>query len=122
MWHPPKIQWGKRGSIKTNKTSQGTWLGEARKVTSGFVTHCFWLGNGKMRSQIIGEDRNRLPEKEQLGKLREQTNEEEEPATEQRKEYTGLELELGERDEQVACHTSALDLAMTHEAYREAEM
>ena len=75
-----------------------------------------------MRSQIIGEDRNRLPEKEELGKLREQTNEEEEPATEQRKEYTGLELELGERDEQVACHTSALDLAMTHEAYREAEM
>ena len=75
-----------------------------------------------MGSQVIGKDRNRLPEKEQLGKLREQTNEEEEPATEQRKEYTGLELELGERDEQVACHTSALDLAMTDEAYREAEM
>ena len=75
-----------------------------------------------MGSQVIGKDRIRLPEKEQLRKLREETDEEEEPVTEQRKQYTNLELQLGERDEQVACHTSALDLAMTDEACREAEM
>ena len=53
---------------------------------------------------------------EQLGKL----GEEEGPATERRREYTDLGLDLGERKEEVACHTSAL--AMTDKARREAEM
>ena len=57
-------------------------------------------------------------EEEQLGKLGE---EEEEQATEQRKECTDLGLDLGEREEQVVCHASALALAMTEEACREAE-
>ena len=48
--------------------------------------------------------------------------EEEEPATERRKEYTDLELDLGEREEQVVCHALALALAMTDEARLEAEM
>ena len=48
--------------------------------------------------------------------------EEEEPATEQRREYTDLGLDLGERAEQVVCHVSALALAMTDEAHLEAEM
>ena len=43
-----------------------------------------------MGSQVIDDDRSRLPEEEQLWKLRENTDEEEEPATEQRKEYTDL--------------------------------
>ena len=55
---------------------------------------------------------------EQLGKLGEEEDEEEEPATEQRREYT----DLGERQEQVACHASALALAMTDDARREGEM
>ena len=38
----------------------------------------------------------------------------------QRREYTDLWLDLGEREEQVVCHVSAL--AMTDEARREAEM
>ena len=33
-----------------------------------------------------------------------------------------LRLDLGEREEQVVCHASALALAMTEEAHREAEM
>ena len=81
-----------------------------------------WLGNGKVGSQVIGQDQSRHPEEEQLGKLRRKTDEEAQPATEQRKEYTDLELELGERDEQIACHTSALNLAIIDEACREAEM
>ena len=45
-----------------------------------------------------------------------------EPAIERRREYTDLGLDLGEREEQVVCHASALALAMTDEARREAEM
>ena len=58
----------------------------------------------------------------QLGKLGEEKDEEKEPATEQSWEYTDLGLDLGEREEQVACHASALALQMTNEARREAEM
>ena len=42
--------------------------------------------------------------------------------TERRREYIDLGLDLGEREEQVACHASALALVMTDEARREAEM
>ena len=57
-----------------------------------------------------------------MGKLEEEEDEEEELATERRREYTDLELDLGEREEQVVCHVSALALSMTDEARREAEM
>ena len=40
--------------------------------------------------------------------------------TEQRREYTDLGLNLGEREEQVACHASAL--AMTDEVCQEMEV
>ena len=58
-------------------------------------------------------------EKEQLGKLGEEDDEEGEPATERKREYIDLGLDLSERKEQVACHASALVLAMTNEACRE---
>ena len=48
---------------------------------------------------------------EQLGKLRGEEDEEGEPAIERRREYTDLELDLGEREEQVVCHASVLALA-----------
>ena len=51
-------------------------------------------------------------------KLGEEEDEEEEPATERRREYTDLRLDIGEREEQVACHASALALAMTDKARR----
>ena len=57
-----------------------------------------------------------------MGKLGEKEDEEDEPAIERRREYTDFVLDLGERDEQVVCHVSALALAMTDEARREAEM
>ena len=53
---------------------------------------------------------------EQLVKLGE---EQEEPA--RRSEYTVSGLDLGEREEQVVCHASALALAMTDEACRREE-
>ena len=57
-----------------------------------------------------------------MEKLGEEEDEEGEPAIERRRECTDLGLDLGEREEQVVCHTSALALAMTEEARREAEM
>ena len=69
-----------------------------------------------MGSQVNGVDRSRLPGRGTVGKL----EEEEEPATERRREYTNLGLDLGEREEQVACHASAL--AMTDEARRFVEI
>ena len=50
---------------------------------------------------------------EQLGKLE---DEEKEP------EHTDLGLDLDKREEQIACNTPALALAMTDEARRETEM
>ena len=41
---------------------------------------------------------------------------------ERRREFAVFWLELGEREEQVVCHASALTLAMTDEARREAKM
>ena len=55
-----------------------------------------------------------------MGKLRERN--EEEPATEREKGYTDLGLDLGERDEHVACQALALALSMIDEACRDAEM
>ena len=95
---------------------------ELREVASGFAAQGLWLRNGKVRSQVSGIDRSRFPERRKLGKLGEEENEEGEPAIEPRKECTDLGLDLGEREEQVVCHASALALAMTDEARREVEM
>ena len=48
--------------------------------------------------------------------------EEDELETKRRRKYTDLGLDFGEREKQVAYHSSALALAMTDEARREAEM
>ena len=61
-----------------------------------------------MGSQVSGEDQSRFPGRG--------TDEEEEAVTERMKEYTDIGLDFGEREEQVACHASALALAMTDEA------
>ena len=63
-----------------------------------------------MEAETLGE--------EQLGKLGEEEDEEEAPATERRREYT----DLGDKDKHVACHASVLALITTYEACREAEM
>ena len=81
-----------------------------------------WLRNGKVESQVSGKDRSWFPGRRTVGKLGEEKDEEGEPATERRREYTDLGLDFGEREEQVVCHVSALALAITDEARREAEM
>ena len=90
---------------------------ELRKVASGSATQGFWLGNGKVGSLVSGINRSRFPGRRAVGE-----DEEGEPAIEQRRECTDLGLDLGEREEQVICHASALALTLTDKARREAEM
>ena len=110
-----------KGQARVLRARGSAELGE---VAYGSVTQGLWLRNGKVGSQVIGEDRSRFPGKETVGKLGEEEDEEGEPETKQRREYTDLGLDLGEREEQVICHASAsaLALAMTDEARRQAEM
>ena len=76
----------------------------------------------KRKSEFSGKwhRRKMIPWKNSLGKLREEEDEEGEPAIEQRREYTVFGFDLVEREKQVVCHASAL--VMTHEARQEAEM
>ena len=88
-------------------------LPELRKVASGSAAQGLWLRNGKVRSQVSGVDRSRFPGRRTVG---EEEDKEGEPAIERRREYTVCEFDLGEREEQVVCHASALALAMTDKA------
>ena len=70
-----------------------------------------------MGSQVIGVDRCICPERRTVGEIRRG-----EPAIERRREYTVFGFDLGEREEQVVYHASAMALRMTDEARQEAEM
>ena len=72
------------------------------------------MQSAKTEADSLGED--------QLGKLGEKEDEEENPATERRRKYTNIGPNLGERYEHATCHSSVLALAMTDEACREAEI
>ena len=87
---------------------------ELGKVASGSATQGLRLRDRKVGSQVIGVDRSRVPGRKQLGKLEEDENEKEELATERRREYIDSELDLGEREEQVACN--ALEVRGEEEA------
>ena len=86
-------------------------MARLREVASGSATQSLWLKNGKVGSQVSGINRSRFPGRRTVG----EKDEADEPAIE-RRECT----DLGEREEQVVCHGSALE--MTDEARREAEM
>ena len=106
-----------------SKTPQGTWLSGAQR---GSLWLCRAEPLAEKRKSEISDKRHMLKAaakgdslgEEQLGKLGEEEDEEGEPAIEQRRDCT----DLGEREEQVVCHASALALAMTDKAHREAEM
>ena len=70
---------------------------ELGKVAFGFAMQGLWLGNRKVGSQEIGEDRNRLPGRETVEKVR-RGGRRKEPATERRRKRVhrfrvGLRLE-----------------------------
>ena len=56
----------------------------------------------KSGTQVIGEDRSRFPGRGTVGKLGKGGYEEGEPTIEQKREYTDLGLDIGEREEQVS--------------------
>ena len=88
---------------------------ELRKEVSGSATQGLWLRNGKVRSQVSGLDQSQFPGRRTVRKLGEEEDKEGEPVINQRRECTDFGLDLGEREEQVVCHASALALAMTDE-------
>ena len=70
-----------------------------------------------MGSQVNAKDRSQLIERETVDDVRRKGKM---LVVERRREHTVLGLDLHERGKQVASHASALVLAMTDEARREA--
>ena len=106
-------------SRRTSETPQGMWLGGAWKG-------CLWLcyaghldERQKVRSQVIGEDRSRFPGRGTVGEVRRGGRRASNRAKERVYRFW---FNLSKREEQVACHASALALTMTDKARREAEM
>ena len=95
---------------------------ELREVASGSATQSLWLRNGKVRSQVSGIDRSRFPGRRTVRKVRRGGRRGRRASDRAKKRCTDFGLDLGEREEQVVCHASALALAMTDEARREAVM
>ena len=58
---------------------------ELGKVASGSATQGLWHKDRKVGFQVRGIDRSRFPGEEQLGKLGEEEDAEEQPATERRR-------------------------------------
>ena len=107
---------GRMGSKMTNEAPKVAWRGGAGKGS-------FWLCYaeslaGRQKRGISDSPRRRksTPCERNSWNVGEKEGEEEEPAIERRREYT--DVGLGEREGQVACHASALALAMTDETYR----
>ena len=113
---PQEIHRGRKRAKKRVRLHGARGSAELKEVASGSATHGLWLRNGKVRSQVSGIDRSRFPRRRTV------EDKEGEPAIERKRKYTDLGLDLGEREEQVVCHATALALAMTDEARREAEM
>ena len=94
-----------------------------RKVISGSATQDLWLRNGKVRSQANSMDQSRFPERRTVRKVRRRGRRGRRASDRAEKsKYTVFEFDLGEKEEQVVCRASALALAMTDEARREAKM
>ena len=85
------------GHVARRSSTDSLWLCYAKPLV-GKQKSGIWL-TAKTEADLLGEN-------------------EEEPTSERRREYT----DLGGRDEHVACHATALVLAVTHEACWEAEM
>ena len=101
-----------------NETPPCTWLGGAR---AGSLWLCYAGPLAVIqKSGISGSLQRPQPiPREQMGKLEEEENEEEKPATKRRREYT----DLSEREmNKSPAMPLALALAITDEAWWEAEM
>ena len=101
-----------KGRVRLHRARGSAQL---RKAASGSATQGLWLRNRKVGSQVSGIDRSRFPGR---GTVRGGGRT---ARTKRKREYIVFGFDLGEREEQVV-HVSALALAITDEADREAEM
>ena len=91
---------------------------ELRKVASGSATQGLWLRDGKVGSQVSGIDRSQFPGRKAVGEIRRGGRSASDIG---KKRVHRFGVRFDEKEEQVVCHASALVLAMTNEARREAE-
>ena len=75
-----------------------------------------------MRSQVSGVDRSRFSGRGTVREVRRRGRRGRRASDRAKKRVYRFRLRMGEKGEQVVCHASALALAMTDEAPREAEM
>ena len=107
-----------KGRVRLHRARGSAELSE---VASGSATQSLWLRNGKVRSQVSGINRSRFPGRNAVEEVRKGGRQGRRVSDRaRRRECTDLGLDLGEKEEQVVCHASAL--AMTDEACQEAEM
>ena len=59
------------GGERRAKRRMRLLVAELRKVSSSSVMLGLWLGDGKVGSQVIGEDQNQLPGRETVGEVSE---------------------------------------------------
>ena len=95
---------------------------DLRKVASGSATLGLWLRDRKVESQVSGIDRSRFFGRRTVIKIRREGRRGMRASVRAKKKVHSLGFDLDKREEQVVCHASALALAMTDEARREAEM
>ena len=95
---------------------------ELGKIASGCSTQGLLLGNTKVGSQVIGEDQSRLPERETVGEVRRGRRRGRRASHKTKEKINRCRVDFKQERKPVACDASALDLAMTDEARREAEM
>ena len=51
-----RLEAAARNLVMEQKDLRACVLAELGKVTSGSAIHCLWLGDGKVRSQVVGEE------------------------------------------------------------------
>ena len=92
------------------------------QVVFDSATQGLWLGNRKVGSQVVGVDRSLLPERNILGIMEKRKMKKKKNQQQNEKKCIDLKSDLGERNNHVDCHATALALGSTDEACREAEM
>ena len=60
----------KRESKRTSDTPQSRGSADLGKVVTGSATQSLWLKDREVGSQVIGEDRSRLPVRRTVGEVR----------------------------------------------------
>ena len=69
LWQPREIHRGEGGAEGRMRLLRARGSAELGKVASGSATQGLWLGNRKVGSQIVGENRSRLTGRGSVGEV-----------------------------------------------------